>query len=78
VVNPTYAEPSPGSIKTMTMEDGRVCEIHGNERTGFEIRHGNRALKTRFKNIDEATMAFEMFCARMKKINPTADYIDEA
>jgi hypothetical protein len=78
VVEPTYAVSAPGAVKTMTMEDGRVCEIHGNERTGFEIRHGNRRLKSRFKNIDEATMAFEMFCAKMRRNNPTADYIDEA
>ena len=78
VTNPTYSEPAPGAVKTMTMEDGRVCEIHGNERSGFEIRHGNRTLKTRFRNIDEAAMAFEMFCARMKKADESADYIDEA
>ena len=78
VVDPTYSEPSAGPIKTMTMEDGRMCEIHGNERTGFEIRHGNRSLKTRFRNLDEAEMAFEMFCSRMKQQDQSADYIDEA
>ncbi|CAB4137823.1 hypothetical protein UFOVP328_96 [uncultured Caudovirales phage] len=76
--NPTYAESSAGPVKTMTMEDGRICEIHGNEHTGFEIRHGNRRLKSRFKNIDEASMAFEMYCARQKKADQSADYIDEA
>jgi len=78
VENPTYAESATGPVKTMTMEDGRICEIHGNEHTGFEIRHGNRRLKSRFKNIDEATMAFEMFCSRQKKADQSADYIDEA
>ena len=78
VVNPTYSEPAAGPIKTMTMEDGRICEIHGNEHTGFEVRHGNRTLKTRFRNIDEAEMAFEMFCSRMKQQDQSADYIDEA
>ena len=78
VVDPTYSEPSAGPIKTMTMEDGRICEIHGNEHTGFEVRHGNRTLKTRFRNIDEAEMAFEMFCARMKQQDQSADYIEEA
>ena len=78
VVDPTYSEPAAGPIKTMTMEDGRICEIHGSERTGFEIRHGNRSLKTRFRNLDEAEMAFEMFCSRMKQQDQSADYIDEA
>jgi hypothetical protein len=75
-INPTYAESSP--VKTIAMEDGRVCEIHGNEKSGFEIRHGNRSLKTRFRNLDEAEMAFEMFCSRMKQQDQSADYIDEA
>jgi hypothetical protein len=74
--NPTYAESAP--VKTITMEDGRICEIHGNERTGFEIRHGNRSMKSRFKNIDEAAMALEMYCARAKKQDQSADYIEEA
>jgi hypothetical protein len=76
VQNPTYAESAP--VKTITMEDGRICEIHGNEHTGFEIRHGNRSLKSRFKNIDEAAMALEMYCARIKKQDQSADYIEEA
>ncbi len=74
--NPTYAESAP--VKTITMEDGRICEIHGNEHSGFEIRHGNRSMKSRFKNIDEATMALEMYCARTKKQDQSADYIEEA
>jgi hypothetical protein len=55
-----------------------MFEIHGNERTGFEIRHGNRTMKSRFKNIDEAAMAIEMFRARQKKDNQSQDYIEEA
>jgi hypothetical protein len=74
--DPTYAESAP--VKTITMEDGRICEIHGNEHSGFEIRHGNRTMKSRFKNIDEAAMALEMYCARAKKQDQSADYIEEA
>jgi hypothetical protein len=33
VVNPTYAESAP--VKTVTLMDGIVCEIHGNDRDGF-------------------------------------------
>jgi hypothetical protein len=74
--NPTYAESA--CVKTMVLENGAMFEIHGNERTGFEIRHGNRTMKSRFKNIDEATMAIEMFRARQKKNNESQDYIEEA
>lgn len=78
VVNPTYSVSSPGAVKTYTMEDGRVCEIHGDEATGFEIRHGNRSMPSRFKNIDEASLALEMYQARCRARNQSNDYIDEA
>lgn len=77
VTNPTYSEPSPAAIKTMTMEDGRTCEIHGDERQGFEIRHDGRSLKSRFKDINQAEMAFEMYCARARARSQMADYLDE-
>ena len=78
VVNPTYSEPAPGAVKTYTMEDGRVCEIHGDEATGFAIRHGNRSMPSRFKTIDEASLALEMYQARCRARNQSNDYIDEA
>jgi hypothetical protein len=74
--DPTYAESA--CVKSMVLENGAMFEIHGNERTGFEIRHGNRTMKSRFKNIDEAAMAIEMFRARQKKDNQSQDYIEEA
>ena len=74
--DPTYAESA--CVKSMMLENGAMFEIHGNEHTGFEIRHGNRTMKSRFKNIDEATMAIEMFRARQKKDNQSQDYIEEA
>jgi hypothetical protein len=74
-VNPTYGESAP--IKTVTMEDGVMCEIHGNERDGFEIRRGVRSLPTRFKNMAQAEMAMEMYRARMKKANESQDYMEE-
>jgi hypothetical protein len=76
IQNPTYAESA--CVKSMVLENGAMFEIHGNERTGFEIRHGNRTMKSRFKNIDEAAMAIEMFRARQKKDNESQDYIEEA
>ena len=65
------------AVKTITNECG-LWEVHGDEKTGFEIRHGNRRLPTRFKNLDEAEMALEMFNARQRKKDESADYIDEA
>jgi hypothetical protein len=76
VKNPTYAESA--CVKSITMEDGRICEIHGNESTGFEIRHGNRIMPSRFKHIDDATMALEMFKNRRRTQDESQDYIDEA
>jgi hypothetical protein len=76
IQNPTYAESA--CVKSMVLENGAMFEIHGNERTGFEIRHGNRTMKSRFKNIDEAAMAIEMFRARQHNQDQSADYIEEA
>jgi hypothetical protein len=76
VQEPTYAESAP--VKTIALEDGRACEIHGDERNGFEIRHGGRAMKSRFKNLDQAQMALEMYQARQRKQDESADYVEEA
>lgn len=67
----------PAPIKTITNECG-LWEVHGNERDGFEIRRGRRVLPSRFKNLDEAEMALEMFAHRMRKQDESQDYIDEA
>ena len=76
VQEPTYAESAP--VKTVALEDGRACEIHGDERAGFEIRHGGRAMKSRFKNLDQAQMALEMYQARQRRQDESADYVEEA
>lgn len=76
VQEPTYAESAP--VKTIALEDGRACEIHGDERAGFEIRHAGRALKSRFKNLDQAQMALEMYQARQRRQDESADYVEEA
>lgn len=69
--------PESAAIKTITNECG-LWEVHGNERDGFEIRRGTRAMPSRFKSIDEAEMALEMFAQRQKKQDESQDYIDEA
>lgn len=78
IQEPTYAAQASAPVKTIALEDGRICEIHGNEHSGFEIRHGNRRLPSRFKNLDHASMALEMYMARCKKTDQSADYIEEA
>lgn len=75
VEDPVMPESAP--VKTVTNECG-LWEIHGNEPTGFEIRHGNRPMRSKFKSIDEAVMALEMFAARKKAQDESADYIEEA
>ena len=52
--------------------------MHGDKHSGFEIRHGNRKLRTKFKTIDEAEMALEIFNRRQHRRDEAADYIDEA
>ena len=71
----SWTESAP--VKTITNECG-LWEIHGNEPTGFEIRHGNNRMKSRFKSLDEAEMALEMFAARKAARDESADYIEEA
>jgi hypothetical protein len=74
-INPTYGESAP--VKSVAITDGMICEIHGNERDGFEIRRGTRSLPTRFKNIEQAELALEMFLARQRKADESQDYLDE-
>lgn len=78
VVNPTYSVSSPGAVKTYTMEDGRVCEIHGDEGVGFAVKHGNNTLPSRFKSLNEAELACKMYEARCRCSNESADYVEEA
>lgn len=65
------------AVKTITNECGQ-WEIYEDGKSGFEIRHGNRKLPTRFKNLDEAELALSMFNNRRKKRDESQDYIEEA
>jgi hypothetical protein len=60
------------------MPECGLWEVHGNERDGFEIRRAGRCLPSRFKNLDEAQLALEMFAHRMRKQDESQDYLDEA
>jgi hypothetical protein len=65
-------------VKTVTTDDGHQIQIHGNEDDGFRISIKNKSAATRFKNLDEAVMACEMYCAQRRAQTESADYVDEA
>jgi hypothetical protein len=75
IKSPTYGESAP--VKSIQLNDTMICEIHGNERDGFEIRRAGRSLPTRFRNIEQAEMALEMFRARLQRQAESQDYLDE-
>ena len=66
------------SVKTIQTDDGHEIKIHGNEDDGFRISIKNKDLKTKFRDLDEATMAVEMYCARRRSSSAPQDYIEEA
>jgi hypothetical protein len=75
--NPTLPESAP--VKTVTNECG-IWEVHGDMGRGFEIRNSGRAMQSRFKSLDEAVMALEMFAARRAQqqlAGDSADYVEE-
>lgn len=69
--------PETAAVKTMTLEDGAVFEIHGDQARGFEIRHGGRCLPTQFPNIDHAQMAVDLFGSRRRQQDQNRDYLEE-
>lgn len=73
--NPTLPESKP--LASVTMEDGQVLEIHGDETQGFEIRNRGRSLGTRFPKLDHAQMAIDLFRSRRQPQTLSQDYIEE-
>jgi hypothetical protein len=72
--------PESVCVKSMTMEDGSVMEIHGDDNSGYGVRCGTRGLPTRFKSMSDAEMACDMYMARSRRA-PQAlsqDYMEEA
>jgi len=64
-------------VKSLSLTDGVICEIHGNEQDGFEVRRGQRSLPTKFKNLDHAEMAIKVFDRKRQARDESADYIEE-
>ena len=65
------------AVKTVTMEDGVMLEIHGDEGRGFEVRREGRSMPSRFRSLAEAETAIELFRSRRKRLNTDQDYLEE-
>jgi len=65
-------------VKTYPMEDGSMLECWGDDKKGFEIRHGGRSLPSRFRNVNDADIAVKLFQKRQQKAQqPDQDYLEE-
>ena len=64
---------------TFEMADGAALECWGDDNSGYELRHGERALPSRFKNLDDAGMAVKLYQARQRaqQRDSNTDYIEE-
>jgi hypothetical protein len=65
------------AVKTIKTDDGHEIKIHGNEDDGFRVTIRNKELTSKFRDLEEATMACEMYCARRRQAAESADYIEE-
>jgi len=68
---------SESPARTYTLEDGTCLECWGDDESGYEVRHGERSLPTRFPNIDHADMAVRLFQKRRQRQDQSQDYIEE-
>ena len=68
---------SESPARTYTLEDGTCLECWGDDESGYEVRHGERRLPTRFPRIDHADMAVKLFQKRRQKQDLSQDYIEE-
>ena len=76
----TPAEPMAeygAPARTYTLEDGTCLEAYGDDDNGYEVRHGERKLPTRFPRIDHADMAVKLFQKRRQRQDQSQDYIEE-
>jgi hypothetical protein len=64
---------------TFEMADGMALECWGDDHQGYELRHGERALPSRFKSLDDAGMAVKLYQARQRaqQRDSNTDYIEE-
>jgi hypothetical protein len=67
---------------TFEMADGVALECWGDDDSGYELRHGEKRLPSRFKSLDDAGMAVKLYQARKRQQqrpeqDPSQDYIEE-
>jgi len=75
---PTHSSDTIGSaVKTVTTDDGHDLKIHGNEDDGFRISIKGRPSRVKFKSLDEAGLACEMYRSHRRQKLESADYIEE-
>jgi hypothetical protein len=83
VANKLSAPQAPQAPQaTFEMADGIALECWGNDNSGYELRHGEKRLPSRFKSLDDAGMAVKLYQARKKQQqrpeqDPSQDYIEE-
>jgi hypothetical protein len=67
---------------TFEMADGVALECWGDDDSGYELRHGEKRLPSRFKSLDDVGMAVKLYQARKRQQqrpeqDPSQDYIEE-
>jgi hypothetical protein len=67
---------------TFEMDDGKSLDCYGDDNKGYELRHGEQALPSRFKSLDDAGMAVKLYQARKRQQQRPEqdlgqDYIEE-
>ena len=76
------ATPPPDTpVATFEMDDGKSLGCYGDDNDGYELRHGEQALPSRFRSLDDAGMAVKLYQARKRQQQPeqdlSQDYIEE-
>jgi hypothetical protein len=83
VANKLNAPQAPQAPQaTFEMADGVALECWGDDQQGYELRHGEKRLPSRFKSLDDAGMAVKLYQARKRQHqrpdqDPSQDYIEE-
>jgi hypothetical protein len=77
VVDQPTAPLGESPARIYTLEDGTCLECWGDDESGYEVRHGERSLPTRFPRIDHADMAVKLFQKRRQRQDQSQDYIEE-
>ena len=77
VTNKLGAPQAPSA--TFEMADGKSLDCYGDDDQGYELRHGEQVLPSRFRSLDDAGMAVKLYQARRQaqQRNSNSDYIEE-